>query len=114
MKLGIVTGSPGWHVHDLARAAGELGLDCRLIEAAKVSSSIGLGGDDDLRAQDALLIRAFPSGTLEQTLFRLAALYRAEREGQLVLNSPAAFEACVDKFTATARLAAAGLPVPPT
>jgi ribosomal protein S6--L-glutamate ligase len=113
MHIGIVTGVPGWHVQDLLRAGRKFGHECRLIDATKLVSTIGVAQHDDLQA-DALLIRAFPSGTLEQTLFRLAALYRAEREGRLVLNPPAAFEACVDKFTATSRLAAAGLPVLPT
>src|SRR5436305_13120728 len=34
--------------------------------------------------------------------------------GVPVLNPPAAVETCVDKYLASARLAAAGLPVPPT
>lgn len=113
MHISIVTGPPGWHVQDLLRAATELNIRCRLIDVTKLTSSIGLDTDRDLDA-DVLLIRAFPSGTLEQTIFRLATLYRVEREGRLVVNPPAAFEACVDKFTTTARLAAAGLPVPAT
>jgi RimK family alpha-L-glutamate ligase len=113
MRLGIVTGPVGWHVNDLLRAGRELALDCRTIDVTTLASSIGVSGTNSLDA-DALLIRSFPSGSLEQTIFRLATLYRAEREGRLVINSPAAFEACVDKYTTTARLAAAGLPVPET
>jgi ribosomal protein S6--L-glutamate ligase len=100
-------------VHDLVRAAQELGVACKVIDVTSLVSPIGLAEGSELDA-DVLLIRAFPSGSLEQTVFRLAMLYRAEREGQLVVNSPGAFEACVDKFTTTARLAAAGLPVPAT
>jgi len=113
MQLAIVTGPPGWHVHDLLRAAGEIDQPCRQIDVTQLSSAVAVGMPDPLIAE-VLLIRAFPAGSLEQTIFRLAMLYRAEREGRLVINSPAAFEACVDKFTTTARLAAAGLPVPPT
>lgn len=113
MHFGIVTGAPGWHVRDLLRAAAELDLACRVIDMTTLSSAVAFP-DDDALAADALLIRAFPSGSLEQTIFRLATLYRAEREGRLVINTPAAFEACVDKYTTTARLAAARLPVPPT
>ncbi len=108
MKLGIISGSKGWHVQDLQRAAALLSIEAEWIDITKVSSA------DDLRKYDALLIRTFPSGSLEQTIFRLALLYRAERKGQLVLNSPAAFEACVDKFTTTARLQQAGIPTPAT
>jgi ribosomal protein S6--L-glutamate ligase len=41
-------------------------------------------------------------------------LHRVVATGLTVLNSPAALEACVDKYLATAKLAAAGLPVPRT
>jgi ribosomal protein S6--L-glutamate ligase len=41
-------------------------------------------------------------------------LHRARAAGTTVLNPPAALEASVDKYLATAKLAAAGLPVPPT
>jgi RimK family alpha-L-glutamate ligase len=108
MHLGIVTGSTGWHVSDLQRASSILDIRCQILDVASISSA------DDLLRFDALLIRTFPSGSLEQTIFRLALLYRAERAGQLVLNSPAAFEACVDKFTTTARLQQAGIPTPAT
>lgn len=108
MHLGIVSGNVGWHVQDLQRAATLLSIRTEWIDITKVSS------EDDLQNYDALLIRTFPSGSLEQTIFRLALLYRAEREGQVVINSPAAFEACVDKFTTTSRLQAAGIPTPAT
>ncbi|MFT3878331.1 MAG: RimK family alpha-L-glutamate ligase [Gemmatales bacterium] len=108
MHLGIVCGSVGWHVLDLQRAAADLAVGIDVIDIRSLSST------EDLLRYDALLIRTFPSGSLEQTIFRLALLYRAEREGQRVVNSPAAFEACVDKFTTTARLQAAGIPTPGT
>lgn len=108
MHLGIVCGSVGWHVLDLQRAATELSIQTSVIDFRTISSC------DEMLCYDALVIRTFPAGTLEQTIFRLALLYRAEREGQLAINSPAAFEACVDKFTTTARLQAAGIPTPST
>ncbi|HQR08546.1 MAG TPA: RimK family alpha-L-glutamate ligase [Gemmatales bacterium] len=108
MHLGIVCGSVGWHVLDLQRAGFDLSIQTSVIDLCSISSS------DDLLCYDALLIRTFPSGSLEQTIFRLALLYRTERAGQLIVNSPAAFEACVDKFTTTTRLQAAGIPTPAT
>ena len=108
MRLGIISGNLGWHVQDLLRAAGLLSIKAEWIDITEASSA------DDLEKHDALLIRTFPSGSLEQTIFRLALLYRTERQGQLVLNSPAAFEACVDKFTTTARLQQYGIPTPAT
>ncbi len=108
MHLGIVAGSLGWHVHDLERAAKLLDVQTTFVDITRLSSV------DELQQFDAVLIRTFPSGSLEQTIFRLALLYQAVRAGQLIINSPAAFEACVDKYTTTARLQLAGLPVPRT
>ncbi len=108
MHIAIVAGSLGWHVRDLDRAARLLDMRTTFVDITRLSSS------NELLAFDAVLLRTFPTGTLEQTIFRLALLYHAERAGQLIINSPGAFEACVDKFTTTARLELAGLPVPRT
>lgn len=128
MHIGIVAGERGWHVRDLERAASLLGQDggrasllpshtprddfahlqTTFLDVSKLAST------DDLLHYDALLLRTIPSGSLEQTIFRLALLNRAERAGLRIINTPACFEACVDKFTTTARLVAAGLPSPRT
>src|SRR5207237_7469693 len=63
---------------------------------------------------DGVLVRTMPPGSLEQVVFRMDVLHRLERRGVRVLNPPLAVEACVDKYVTTARLEAAGLPVPPT
>lgn len=68
----------------------------------------------DLMAVSAVLVRAIPAGSLEQVVFRMDALHRLHHAGVRVVNPPAAIEACVDKYLATARLQAAGLPVPAT
>src|SRR5262249_42188209 len=60
------------------------------------------------------IVRTMPPGSLEQVVFRMDLLHRAHARGQLVLNPPAALETCVDKYLASARLEAAGLPVPAT
>jgi ribosomal protein S6--L-glutamate ligase len=52
-----------------------------------------------------------PAGSLEQVVFRIDVLQTAAVP---VLNTPRAVETCVDKFLASARLAAAGLPTPAT
>lgn len=55
-----------------------------------------------------------PPGSLEQVIFRMDLLAQAAARGVIILNSPRSLEACVDKYLTTARLADAGLPVPPT
>jgi ribosomal protein S6--L-glutamate ligase len=63
---------------------------------------------------NAVLVRTMPPGSLEQVVFRMDALAQLEAVGTLVLNPPKAIEVAVDKYLSTARLAAAGLTVPPT
>ncbi len=62
----------------------------------------------------AVVVRTMPPGSLEQVVFRMDLLQRLEAAGMRVLNAPRTLEVCVDKYLATARLAAAGLPVPET
>lgn len=55
-----------------------------------------------------------PAGSLEQVVFRMDVLHAAAGAGVRVLNPPRALETCVDKYLTSVRLAAAGLPTPPT
>ena len=55
-----------------------------------------------------------PPGSLEQVVFRMDVLQRLEARGHRRPQPAAALEVCVDKYLASARLEAAGLPVPPT
>ena len=50
-----------------------------------------------------------PPGSLEQVVFRMDVLGRLEAAGKVVINPPRAIEAAVDKYLASAKLAAAGL-----
>src|SRR5437588_613694 len=113
MRLAILSSGPGWHVQDLQRAAAALGHAAQAVDFRRVSAGVGAAGDP-LAGFDAVLVRTMPPGSLEQVVFRMDVLHRLRAGGVPVLNPPAAVEACVDKYLATARLAAAGLPVPPT
>jgi len=77
--------------------------------AANVNSSA-----TSLSQIDGVIVRAMPPGSLEQVIFRMDVLQRLQAEGISVLNPPRSLEICVDKYLASARLAAAGLQVPPT
>jgi len=117
----VVLASPGsWYASDLQRAAGSTaevtlcafeGLAARLgaLPGARVEAHA-----TDLAACDALLVRSMPPGTLEQVIFRMDALGRAERQGTLVLNPPRSLEVAIDKYLTLARICDAGLQVPPT
>jgi RimK family alpha-L-glutamate ligase len=71
-------------------------------------------GSNEILDADAVLARIIPSGSLEQTIYRVDALHWIERRGVPVLNPARAIERSVDKFYTTALLQEAGLPTPET
>jgi ribosomal protein S6--L-glutamate ligase len=119
-KLVALVSGFGWHVQDLRRAAGALGVELRAVFFPRVAGVVGMGSARveaetiDLSRSDGVLVRMMPPGTLEQVVFRMDTLHQLESQGVRVLNPPRAVEAAVDKYLALARLDAAGLPVPPT
>jgi ribosomal protein S6--L-glutamate ligase len=108
-----MAGGDGWHARDLCRAALQAGHEGVAIDFRRLRAGVAapLG---PLAECDAILVRTMPPGSLEQVVFRMDVLHRLRARGIRVLNPPAALEACVDKYLASARLEAAGLPVPPT
>jgi ribosomal protein S6--L-glutamate ligase len=113
MRLALLAGGDGWHVRDLRRAAAELGHATDVLDFRRLAAGVGVG-PDPLAGYGVVIVRTMPPGSLEQVVFRMDLLHRARADGIIILNPPAALEACVDKYLATAKLAAAGLPVPPT
>lgn len=112
MKIALLSSGGGWHVRDLQRAAALLGHVAEPVDFRLVSASIPHGAS--LSAFDAVIVRTMPPGSLEQVVFRMDVLHRLETAGMRVLNPPRALEICVDKYLASARLDAAGLPTPRT
>jgi RimK family alpha-L-glutamate ligase len=112
MKIALLSSGGGWHVRDLQRAAAELGHVAEPVDFRHVIAS--LPNATSLSAYDAVIVRTMPPGSLEQVVFRMDVLHQLEAAGRCVLNPPRALEICVDKYLASARLDAAGLPTPPT
>jgi ribosomal protein S6--L-glutamate ligase len=113
MKLAFLSYGVGWHVRDLGRAAAELGhtsdtVDFRTVHARLARPASSLSG------YDAVIVRSMPPGSLEQIIFRMDVLQQLKTSGVRVVNPPRALEICIDKYLASARLEAAGLPVPAT
>jgi ribosomal protein S6--L-glutamate ligase len=113
MRIAILSGGTGWHVQDLLRAAAELGHRAEVIDFRSLSA--GIEADPvPLAGFDAAIVRTVPAGSLEQVVFRMDVLHAAAGRGLRVVNPPRAVETCVDKYLTNVRLAAAGLPTPPT
>jgi RimK family alpha-L-glutamate ligase len=83
-------------------------------EPVRFSEACYAAGNVSLDAFDAVLVRTMAPGTLEQVVFRMDVLGRIQQQGIPVVNPPRALEAAVDKYLASAKLHAAGLPTPPT
>jgi ribosomal protein S6--L-glutamate ligase len=113
MHLALLSSGTGWHVRDLIRAASLLGHTAAVVDFRRLSAGV-LAPPAPLHRFDAVIVRTMPPGSLEQVVFRMDLLQAVAARGVPVLNSPRALETCVDKYLTTARLAAAGLPVPPT
>jgi tetrahydromethanopterin:alpha-L-glutamate ligase len=119
--VALVSGF-GWHVADLERAAGRIGVSLKSVPFPRVNASVAATGGEarvgaceiDLSAADGVLVRMMPPGSLEQVVFRMDALQRLAALGVPVMNPPRAIEAAVDKYLTLALLEAGGLPVPPT
>jgi len=112
MRIAILSFGIGWHVRDLMRAAANLGHEATPIDFRKMQAS--LPHASTLDGCDAVIVRTMPPGSLEQVVFRMDVLHQIQAKGVRVLNPPRALEICVDKYLASARLANAGLPTPPT
>jgi ribosomal protein S6--L-glutamate ligase len=112
MRIALLSAG-GWHVRDLRRAATGLGHEAVVVDFCRVTAGVAAGADS-LAGFGGVIVRTMPPGSLEQVVFRMDVLHRVQARGVPVLNPPAALEACIDKYLASARLEAAGLRVPPT
>lgn len=113
MRIAILSSGLGWHVRDLLRAATELDHVAESVDFRRVWAKLP-GSATSLSGYDAVIVRTMPPGSLEQVVFRMDVLQRLTAHGVIVHNSPRSLEICVDKYLASARLDAAGLPTPPT
>jgi ribosomal protein S6--L-glutamate ligase len=113
MRIALLSAGDGWHVRDLHRAAAALGHCAEAVDFRRVTAGVQIAADS-LAYFDGILVRTMPPGSLEQVIFRMDVLHRLEARGVAVLNPPKSVEICVDKYLATAKLDAAGIPVPPT
>jgi ribosomal protein S6--L-glutamate ligase len=113
MRLAILSAGEGWHVRDLQRAAAVLGHEAVAVDFRRIAAGVKAKANS-LTDSDRILVRTMPPGSLEQVVFRMDVLHRLETNGVPVVNPPRALEICVDKYLASAKLEADGLPVPPT
>jgi ribosomal protein S6--L-glutamate ligase len=121
LSVGVLGSPTGWYLCDLQRAANEMPqnrrttitslsfshmsvwsdgqTDVRTLENTLDSSeSRRSGGQQSLRAFDAVLVRTMPLGSLEQIVFRMNALHVAQSMGTPIWNPPRCLEIAIDKW----------------
>lgn len=126
MQIGILGNAGSWYVADLERAAAAAGHRATRLEFPRLVARCGddkrgfsrdvalTCAGEDLTHLDAVIVRTMPPGSLEQVVYRMDALARLEAARVTVFNPAKSIECAVDKYLATVRLEAVGLPVPPT
>jgi ribosomal protein S6--L-glutamate ligase len=119
MRFAVLASPDSWYLKDLQRAAADrhevVGISFRQLTAGVISQQDRFTcAGIDLKDVDAVLVRTMPPASLEQVVFRMDVLGQLERTGVRVINPARALEAAVDKYLATAKLAAAGLLTPRT
>ena len=119
MKLAILGQNGGWHTESLRGALARRGLSAECYPVTQLTARVA--GTPRLTAAtvslddcDIVFVRAIPSGSLEQVVFRMDALRMLEHGGVRVVNSAFAIEHGVDKYYTAVRLHDAGLPTPRT
>jgi RimK family alpha-L-glutamate ligase len=119
MRVAIIGSTGGWHAARLERALTARGHECSFAPVTRMVGRIDGGfaarsRDVALDACDVVVVRGIPRGSLEQIVFRVDALHALQAVGVRAVNGALAIEHTIDKFLASALLAAAGVPTPRT
>ena len=119
LRVAVLGSTGGWHAERLERALTVRGHYCAFAQvtrlAGRVDGGVAVrGGEVALDACDVVIVRGIPRGSLEQVVFRVDALHALAAAGVRAVNGAPAIERTVDKFLASALLAAAGIPTPRT
>src|SRR3954465_12610841 len=119
MRVAIVGSTGGWHAERLERALSSRGHDCAFAPVTRMVGRIDGGfaarsGEVALEQCDVAIVRGIPRGSLEQIVFRVDGLHGLQAVGVRAVNAALAIERTMDKFLASALLAAAGVPTPRT
>jgi RimK family alpha-L-glutamate ligase len=119
VRVAVIGSTGGWHAQRLERALVARGHECGFAPVTRMVGRIDggvwvRGRGLALDACDVVIVRGIPRGSLEQVVFRVDALHALAAVGVRAVNSAHAIERTVDKFLASALLAAAGIPTPRT
>jgi len=119
VKVAILGQNTGWHTESLREALARRGVAAECYPVTQLTAQVTerprlAAATVPIDDCDVVFVRAIPSGSLEQVIYRMDALRMLEHGGVRVVNSAQAIEHGVDKYYTSARLHDAGLPTPRT
>ena len=119
MRVAVVGSTGGWHAEQLERALTSRAHECHFAPVTRMVGRIDGGfaarsREVALDECDIVVVRGIPRGSLEQIVFRVDVLHALAAVGVRAVNGALAIEHTIDKFLASALLAAAGVPTPRT
>jgi len=119
VRAAILGKKDTWYTNALQAAFRSRNIEVPCFPVTALTASVGTGryitsSEITLADYDTLLIRAIPSGSLEQIIYRMDALHRLENLGAKVINSAEAIERGVDKYYTLTLMEDLGIRVPET
>ncbi len=119
MNIAILGKKDAFYTTAIQQAFRSKNIEAPCFPITSLKASIGSGrcmssGDFFLENYDVILVRAIPSGSLEQVVYRMDALHRLENRGVRVINSAETIERGVDKYYTLTLMEDAGIRVPCT
>ncbi len=119
-KLGIfITDPQDWTAEALIKEAEKRNIETFCPDMGKIGTSVTdrvehRAVDIDLSELDAMIIRDMGTGQNDAHIFRFDVLRDLERNGILIINSPAAIQNAANKFHSSCLIANAGISTPKT
>jgi RimK family alpha-L-glutamate ligase len=119
VKIAILGKKDTWYTSALQAAFRIKYIEAPCFPITSLTATVGTGkylssSGNILEAYDVLLVRAIPSGSLEQVIYRMDALHRLENLGVKVINSAETIERGVDKYYTLTHMEDLGINVPET
>jgi RimK family alpha-L-glutamate ligase len=119
VKIAILGKKDAWYTAAIQNAFRAKGIDVPCFPVTALTASVGMNtfmksAGQSLDDFETLLVRAIPSGSLEQVIYRMDALHRLENRGVRVINPAETIERGVDKYYTLTLAEDSGIRTPPT
>ena len=119
MNIAILGKKDTWYTNSLRTAFKARDIDTPCFPVTALTATTGTGiyveySGHILDYYDAILVRAIPSGSLEQIVYRMDVLHRLESRGIRIINSAETIERGVDKYYTLTLMEDLGIKIPPT